>query len=363
MKSLLSRSSLLLAMAVACMGTLAPAHARIGVGTQANCFDGLNNYNYSWTGQQPYQAEWTFAMSQTSYTAAGPKTVPGWQFIPGFLTATLYFAPSFPVYQAVGNHFGSDGYAYYAVTTSASSCNPGDVRIFQSAGKASSADSTLGTLDSEDAAAIASTGAANAEAAPAMPASRGAQAMLATRGARIGSIAQVWSASEHRQAQKLWAQRAADATSSSVAHLLGDAQQASFESAVARGSDRLAFVAAQVGSTELSKAGLAKSLSGGARGDSGWSGYTRVYRTGATEWVMLDEMDLNTMQASAVIFQEVINADVNGAPALLRSARGSGGTNLTTLTWIANGKRYGLKTNAAPAKASERLLAIARGLY
>ncbi len=322
------------------------AHATITVSTSANCNlyasqDGLKQ-NSSMTFQQPYLYEWSFELTQTNYTAAGVETVQGAHFGPAMVLAAMNYPVGYPVYQAVGNHFGADGYAYYVVTTSASTC-VADRRTYQEPTHLSAAGAAM----------LAPVGAAGQSA--------GASAAGA-RGVRIDTASSVMPSSKYQQLRQTWALLAPRAAAEGVAAMLSDTKHASFEQALTQHQERLTFTAAQTGSTELAKLTPAKSLPAGNAADAGWSGYTRVYRTGPHEWVMLEELDLQALQASVVILREAINADVNGSPALLRSASADG-VNLTALTWIANGKRYSLKTNAAPAKASDRLLAIARGLY
>lgn len=338
-----------LAAAASAAMALAPAHATIGVGTYANCdFDGTTKYNNSWTGQQPYLAEWSFSLSQTNYTAAGVQTTQGQTFYPGYVVANTFYPVGYPVYQAVGNHFGADGHAYYAVTTVASTC-AGDVRSYQEPPHLALGATTqaAGSAATQATGSTAVAGAA-AAAAPAP-------------GVRIDATASVMPLAQYQQQQRTWSLMAPRATADGVAAMLADTKHPSFERALAAHRERLTFSPARTGNTELAKLAPAKSLPAGNSSDAGWSGYTRIYRT-ADGWVMLEELDLQALQASVVIMRESINADVNGSPALLRSASAQG-TNLTALTWIANGKRYALKTNAAPAQAGERLLAIARGLY
>jgi hypothetical protein len=152
-----------------------------------------------------------------------------------------------------------------------------------------------------------------------------------------------------------------------VEQMLADASQDRLGRAAARQraapADRLTFAEARVGSTSLAKLTPAVSLPAGNNLASGWTGLTRIYRIGPSSWVMLEEMDLDAMQASVVILRESINSEVNGSPALLRSTGEAHVPSLTALTWIANGKRYSLKTNLPANQAGERLLAIARGMY
>ena len=346
------RSHVLLAVAAACIG--APAHASIVVASYANCLEGGTLVNRSWTSQYPNLSEWSFALTQTNYTQDGLRTVAGSQVAPGRVTAEFRFAPSYRVSLVVANHWAFDGHAYYGVTTSATSCANPDVKVYEVPQRISAVGTAGGGL------------AGNAQFVPtlALPAPATTRSQP---GVRIDSAANVLPA-EHLERSKLqWEQSAAQATVTAVEQMLADASQARLGRAAARQhaalAERLTFAEARVGSTSLAKLTPAVSLPAGNNLASGWTGLTRIYRIGPSSWVMLEEMDLDAMQASVVILRESINSEVNGSPALLRSTGEAHDPSLTALTWIANGKRYSLKTNLPANQAGERLLAIARGMY
>lgn len=58
----------------------------------------------------------------------------------------------------------------------------------------------------------------------------------------------------------------------------------------------------------------------------------------------LSETDLKTTGGGAVFTTEMINADVNGAPAVILSVQGSEKKSFTTLSWFSDGMLYLVRT-------------------
>ena len=337
------------------MAAFVPAHATIVVATYANCLEDGTMVDRSWTTQSPYLAEWSFALTQTNYTQDGLRTLTGSQIAPGRVRAEFRFAPSYRVSQVVANHWGFDGYAYYGVTTSATTCTSPGVQFFEEPRRAPS--SAL--------ASNVSSGIGQIAPALDLPASQPTPAAT-QRGVRIDSVANVLPPDHFERSKQEWEHFAAQATATGVAQLLEQASSAPTKRAAGQAnasSHRLTFAAAHVGSTPLGNVSPSLNLPTGSNLAAGWTGSTRIFRIAPSSWVMLEEMDLDAIQANVVILREAINSEVNGSPALLRSTTDAHGPSLTALTWIANGKRYSLKTNLPAAQASERLLSIARGLY
>jgi hypothetical protein len=91
-----------------------------------------------------------------------------------------------------------------------------------------------------------------------------------------------------------------------------------------------------------------------------WTGLSRLYTHPRLGRVMFDEMDVATGDAGVTFSKEMINADVNGAPAVMVSLQGSENKAITRLTWVSKGMDYELSAPRVDEKSRDELLEIAR---
>lgn len=96
----------------------------------------------------------------------------------------------------------------------------------------------------------------------------------------------------------------------------------------------------------------------------GWTGVTRFFtehpRFGT---VVLDESDVEAEGGTTLVPLEMVNADVNGNPAILSKMTSREGRTLTNLTWYtAQGKQYTLQVKQVDAQVRNDLLAMAQAL-
>ncbi|WP_426192243.1 hypothetical protein [Massilia sp. DWR3-1-1] len=94
----------------------------------------------------------------------------------------------------------------------------------------------------------------------------------------------------------------------------------------------------------------------------GWTGLERMFAHPTLGYVVLEEMDLTKSGGGVISTKEMINADVNGAPAVLVSKQGSGTRAVSTVAWFAHGISYTLRAPRVDDTGREALLSIARGL-
>lgn len=130
-----------------------------------------------------------------------------------------------------------------------------------------------------------------------------------------------------------------------------------------RRSGLVSSQAANVQSTPLGGAEVAGALPAGVRKGTSWSGLSRMFRHPTLGLVVLDEIDLASNGGGVIFTKELINADVNGSPAVLVGRQGSPKKALTTLTWVSQGVLYTLQTARVDDQARDELLNLARRLY
>jgi hypothetical protein len=123
----------------------------------------------------------------------------------------------------------------------------------------------------------------------------------------------------------------------------------------------IAFSPANVDATSLRGQTLVGAIPSGGYVNNSWTGLSRMFHHPDLGYVVLEETDLTKDGGGVVFTKEMINADVNGAPAVLESRQGSA-RSITSLTWFSNGVSYSLRTPRVDDKSRDELLNIARGL-
>lgn len=122
----------------------------------------------------------------------------------------------------------------------------------------------------------------------------------------------------------------------------------------------LAISPADLSTTSLQGQAVAEALPHGIYNKNAWTGVSRVFHHPALRYVVLEETNLAVAGGRAVFSKEMINADVNGAPATLMKRQGSAERSETSLSWYAGGVLYLLRTPPVDDKAGAELLDIAR---
>jgi hypothetical protein len=124
---------------------------------------------------------------------------------------------------------------------------------------------------------------------------------------------------------------------------------------------KLAFSPADLTATSLQGGAVAEALPHGVYNNGAWSGLARVFRHPDLRYVVLEETNLAVAGGGVTFSSEMINADVNGAPATLLKRQGAERSE-TSLSWYAGGVLYLLRTPPLDDKAGAALLDIARHL-
>jgi hypothetical protein len=125
-------------------------------------------------------------------------------------------------------------------------------------------------------------------------------------------------------------------------------------------ANRIGFKPAKLDATSLR--GLTDvAIPSGVRNGSVWSGVDRLFRHPDLGLVILEETDLSR-GGGAMFTKEMINADVNGAPAMLLSRQASAKRSDSSLMWYADGMLYQLRTPGVDDRSRAALLDIARRL-
>lgn len=125
---------------------------------------------------------------------------------------------------------------------------------------------------------------------------------------------------------------------------------------------KLKFSPANIEATTLKGQTMAGAIPAGIYVNASWSGLSRMFHHPALRYVILEETDLTKTGGGAMFTREMINADVNGAPAILLSKQGSAKKSESSLMWFADGVLYLLRTPAVNDQAREELLEIAKSL-
>lgn len=125
---------------------------------------------------------------------------------------------------------------------------------------------------------------------------------------------------------------------------------------------KLAFTPADLSATSLQGHAVAEALPHGIYSKNTWSGVSRVFHHPDLGYVVLEETNLAVAGGGVAFSKEMINADVNGAPATLMKRQGSEQRTESSLSWYADGVLYLLRTPPIDDKAGAELLAIARRL-
>jgi hypothetical protein len=123
---------------------------------------------------------------------------------------------------------------------------------------------------------------------------------------------------------------------------------------------KLAFSPADLSATSLRGLAVAEALPHGVYTKDAWTGVSRVFRHPDLRYVVLEETNLAVAGGAVAFSREMINADVNGAPATLLKRQGSAQRSETSLSWYAGGVLYLLRTPPIDDKAGAELLDIAR---
>jgi hypothetical protein len=119
---------------------------------------------------------------------------------------------------------------------------------------------------------------------------------------------------------------------------------------------------ANVDATSLRGESVLGAIPSGVLMKESWTGLSRMFNHPHLGRVILEETDLAKAGGGAVFTKEMINADVNGEPAVLLSMQGSPKRSETSLMWFSNGVLYLLRTPKVDDRARDELLNIAQHL-
>jgi len=122
---------------------------------------------------------------------------------------------------------------------------------------------------------------------------------------------------------------------------------------------KLSVSPADLGATSLRGQAVVEALPHGIYSKDAWTGVSRVFHHPALRYVVLEETNLAVAGGGVTFSKEMINADVNGAPATLMKRQGADRSE-TSLSWYAGGVLYLLRTPPVDDKAGAELLDIAR---
>lgn len=125
---------------------------------------------------------------------------------------------------------------------------------------------------------------------------------------------------------------------------------------------KLKFSPANIDATALKGQTMAGAIPSGIYTNQSWSGVSRMFHHPGLRYVILEETDLAKTGGGATFTKEMINADVNGAPAILLSKQGGPKKSESSLMWFSDGVLYLLRTPGVNDKAREELLEIAKSI-
>ena len=125
---------------------------------------------------------------------------------------------------------------------------------------------------------------------------------------------------------------------------------------------KLKFSPANLEATTLKGQTMAGALPAGIFANDSWSGLSRMFHHPGLRYVILEETDLAKTGGGATFTKEMINADVNGVPAILLSKQGGPKKSESSLMWFSDGVLYLLRTPGVNDKAREELLDIAKSI-
>ena len=123
---------------------------------------------------------------------------------------------------------------------------------------------------------------------------------------------------------------------------------------------KLKFAPANLDGTPLRGQTMASAIPAGVYGNGSWSGLSRMFHHPGLRYVILEETHLAMTGGGATFTKEMINADVNGAPAILLSEQGGPKKSETSLMWFADGVLYLLRTPGVTDRSRDELVEIAR---
>jgi hypothetical protein len=145
------------------------------------------------------------------------------------------------------------------------------------------------------------------------------------------------------------------------------AEEAYYRAKTAEHADRPAeksiiFVPANMDATTLKGEPMVGAIPHGLlNNEKNWSGLSRIFIHPHLGHVDLSETNLKATGGGVIFTKELINADVNGAPATLMSRQGET-KSVTSLTWFSEGMLYELRTRGVDDRSRDELLEIARGI-
>lgn len=125
----------------------------------------------------------------------------------------------------------------------------------------------------------------------------------------------------------------------------------------------LKFSPVEIDATSLRGEDLIGSIPSGNYSDKSYSGLSRMFKHPHLGWVVLEETDLAKTGGGVHFTKESINADINGAPAMLLRKQGGPTRSETKVTWFSNGVMYFMATPRVDDNSRDELLEIARGLH
>ena len=122
----------------------------------------------------------------------------------------------------------------------------------------------------------------------------------------------------------------------------------------------ITFTPANIDGTSLRGGALSGGITHGILVKDSWTGLSRIFSHPHLGRVLFEETDLVTGGGGVSFTKEMINADINGAPAVILSKQGSEKKAMTRLTWFANGMLYELSAPRIEDISRDELLEIAR---
>ena len=121
-----------------------------------------------------------------------------------------------------------------------------------------------------------------------------------------------------------------------------------------------------ISGTQLEAARFLEAGTAGGWENGKWTGIARYFDVPGVGLMMLQEIDFAASRASITLINELVNADVNGAPAIAKTARTPTGRTLVSVGWMTDRMSYSLMWEPVRPdrirENQEELIQLARGL-
>ncbi|MET0937211.1 MAG: hypothetical protein ABWX83_14545 [Luteibacter sp.] len=129
---------------------------------------------------------------------------------------------------------------------------------------------------------------------------------------------------------------------------------------------RLRYVPIALTGTVRELSPMVEATTAGGLSEGKWTGISRSWDVAGLGFIQLDESEYKDSGGSITLVRELLNSDVNGHPATVRTVRSADGATLVSVSWVTETttRRLNLQpVDPAATKANEQaLLSLARSL-